>query len=1114
LKPSGNIKALTLTNVNIELYKGTSLVQPIASSIENNGSFTWEEVDPFLIDGSDYKVRISDVSDSGVYGESDEFRIEEKSITVITPYSDTTWTQGNSADITWTSKGTISNVKIDLYKGTTFNQTIIPNTENDRVYTWTEVDPSLPDGSDYKVRISDANGSAVYGESAEFKIEKRLITITLPIGSTIWNQGKSADITWTYEGTISNVKIDLYKGNAQDPVTEIVPSTENDGDYTWPEVDTSLIDGSDYKVRISDANDTTVYAESAEFRIEEKSITVITPYSATTWTQGSSADITWSSKGTISNVKIDLYKGSTSNQTIISSTDNDGVYTWAEVDTSLIDGSDYIVKISDANDTAVYGESAEFRIEEISITVITPYSDTIWTQGSSVDITWSSKGTISNVKIDLYKGSTFNQTIISSTENAGIYTWTEVDTSLADGTDYKVRVSSTDDSSVYGESAEFTIVKESITVTEPTSSTIWTKGEEVEIGWTTSGSGSSQGVAGTGTGLNPSINQGGKAIYRFQRRAFQERLFLRNAIKERRRAEDVDSSGNRRKLSSNTIKPQGVSGEISSSVKEGDIVHKRAKDTGNINRKSSVGRVNLPVAPQVSTEKFTQSGNLRALGLSYVKIELYKGGTLKQTVAESTENDGTYTSTVDSSLEDGTDYKIRISNPNDSTSYGESEEFEINSSQEWSEPEKLSVTINYAPYGSETPFIHVSPEGREFLYFSSGRPPNVSSYYDLFVSEKINDVWQEPENLWTLNTYYRDQCPSLTADGNEIYYTSQRPTESDRDIWVSEKDTLDNWKPPEKVNISSQYEEGSPSVSADGLILYFSSNRPGSLGGRDIYVTRRESRSSPWSVPENIVEINTSGYESNPSISSDNLTLYFQRTMPSGYPDIYVAKRSSVDSPWEEPINLGSPVNTEYGEFSPSISPDGRTLYFAYQSIVESSIWITQLVVPPIQEASIDIKPGSFPNSINPNSKGVVPVAVLTTEDYDASTVVPDTVLFADATPVRWNMEDVDEEVTCLLPNLYQRDNFIEAGEGVIIPPPDGKFSIETVEPLGKMRTLAIVAERPLDLARFCGSREEELLHTLGSDELKELVRSTRGITRILSPTEWAAAVIEADIVK
>jgi hypothetical protein len=61
----------------------------------------------------------------------------------------------------------------------------------------------------------------------------------------------------------------------------------------------------------------------------------------------------------------------------------------------------------------------------------------------------------------------------------------------------------------------------------------------------------------------------------------------------------------------------------------------------------------------------------------------------------------------------------------------------------------------------------------------------------------------------------------------------------------------------------------------------------------------------------------------------------------------------------------------------------------------------------PIQ-VTVDIKPGSDPNSINLNSRGVVPVAVLTTDDFDASTVDPVTVLFAGASPLRWAMEDVD----------------------------------------------------------------------------------------------------------
>ena len=65
-------------------------------------------------------------------------------------------------------------------------------------------------------------------------------------------------------------------------------------------------------------------------------------------------------------------------------------------------------------------------------------------------------------------------------------------------------------------------------------------------------------------------------------------------------------------------------------------------------------------------------------------------------------------------------------------------------------------------------------------------------------------------------------------------------------------------------------------------------------------------------------------------------------------------------------------------------------------------------VVPPVIEVDIDIKPGSDPNSINLKSKGVVPVAVLTTDDFDAITVDPVTVLFAGMAPLRWSTEDVD----------------------------------------------------------------------------------------------------------
>jgi len=346
-----------------------------------------------------------------------------------------------------------------------------------------------------------------------------------------------------------------------------------------------------------------------------------------------------------------------------------------------------------------------------------------------------------------------------------------------------------------------TLTKPTITVIELPPSTVWTTGKEVEIKWETSGSGSSQGVVSTGAGLNPSINQGGRALSRFQRRAFQERRFLRNSIKERRRAEDIDLSGNLGMLSSNTSKSQDVSGEISSSVKKGDIGHKRTEDIENIKRNSRVGRVNIPVAPQVSTKKFTRSGDIRVLGLSYAKIELYKGSTFNQTIVSSTENDGSYMWTVNPSLEDGTDYKIRISNPNDSTSYGESDAFTI-------EEESITETIyikcdkdvfvssahpdnnfDYANQNFMGTFLSLSPdissisfgETRIYVYFDlSSIPSNVTIDEAVIIMKPKSDpavtnnstvcgaLLLSKVNFGTLSTYWSESSLTWNSSLNTL----------------------------------------------------------------------------------------------------------------------------------------------------------------------------------------------------------------------------------------------------------------------------------------------------------------------------------------------------------
>jgi len=136
--------------------------------------------------------------------------------------------------------------------------------------------------------------------------------------------------------------------------------------------------------------------------------------------------------------------------------------------------------------------------------------------------------------------------------------------------------------------------------------------------------------------------------------------------------------------------------------------------------------------------------------------------------------------------------------------------------------------------------------------------------------------------------------------------------------------------------VNTAYGEHGASVSMDGLTLYFSDggpfpSRPNTSGGADIWVTTREKLDSPWVMSEGIgAPINSPHIDATPCISPDGLSLYFVSDRPGGFgaEDIYVSTRSGLNSPWEDPINLGAGVNSSSLELFPSISPDGLIVYF------------------------------------------------------------------------------------------------------------------------------------------------------------------------------------------
>ena len=158
----------------------------------------------------------------------------------------------------------------------------------------------------------------------------------------------------------------------------------------------------------------------------------------------------------ISKIKIELYKGDTLTETIVSETENDGSYTW-QVTSSLANDSDYKVRVSCSTDADVYGESGLITIASSAgtITVTQPAAGAVWKKGLAYYIRWTtSLG--GNVKIDLYKSTDFVKTITSSATNDGEYNWT-IPTNLTDRSDYYILITSVETDGVNGSSGNFTI---------------------------------------------------------------------------------------------------------------------------------------------------------------------------------------------------------------------------------------------------------------------------------------------------------------------------------------------------------------------------------------------------------------------------------------------------------------------------------------------------------------------------------------------------------------------------------------------------------------------------------------------------------------------------------
>jgi len=236
----------------------------------------------------------------------------------------------------------------------------------------------------------------------------------------------------------------------------------------------------------------------------------------------------------------------------------------------------------------------------------------------------------------------------------------------------------------------------------------------------------------------------------------------------------------------------------------------------------------------------------------------------------------------------------------------------------------------------------ISADGLE-LYFNSYRSGGFGNA-DIWVTTRKTkaDPWGEPVNLGaTINSPAHENAPNISADGLSLYFGSDRSGGGGgRDVWVTKRKTKsDPWGEPVNLgpSVNSPADEHGPSISSDGLSLYFSGlwddlKRSGGLGQADIWLTTRKTVADPWGKPVNLgAMVNSPRMDESPSISEDGLSLYFNSNRPEGQGimDVWVKKRKTKSDPWGEPMNLGPSFNSTGWEANPDISRDGSTLYFA-----------------------------------------------------------------------------------------------------------------------------------------------------------------------------------------
>ncbi|MFC4874503.1 OmpA family protein [Negadavirga shengliensis] len=246
--------------------------------------------------------------------------------------------------------------------------------------------------------------------------------------------------------------------------------------------------------------------------------------------------------------------------------------------------------------------------------------------------------------------------------------------------------------------------------------------------------------------------------------------------------------------------------------------------------------------------------------------------------------------------------------------------------------ERLPDPIN----GFRLQYFPVLTADSQKILFTKRDGLNNHEHEDIYVAYQDNGNWTKPISISSaINTRYNEGTCTISADGNILIFTSCDTPDSfgSCDLYIAEKVSGD-WQKPVNMgkNVNTRYWDSQPSLSADGSVLFFSSNRKDGHGGNDIWYTERNENGT-WSEAKNVGPyVNTSKDEVSPFIFFNNEVLFFASDGHVGFggKDLYMSRFEQGQ--FGDPVNLGYPINDQNDQLALFITAQKDYAYYTENS--------------------------------------------------------------------------------------------------------------------------------------------------------------------------------------